>query len=120
MITWMMITGIALAALCAGFLAGALMWRRHPEDPTPPPQRTFTAPGPLLWDIHSLLNIMSRFAVGVQIPSILLTGDVEIRHGPESTATAVVIAYKPLPYEKLANLIQETISSYARVEPPPD
>lgn len=47
-----------------------------------------------------------------QIPSILLTGDVEIRHGPESTATAVVIAYKPLPYEKLANLIQETISSF--------
>lgn len=61
-----------------------------------------------------------RKRLGVQIPSILLTGDVEIRHGPESTATAVVIAYKPLPYEKLANLIQETISSYARVEPPPD
>jgi len=60
-----------------------------------------------------------RKRLGVQIPSILLTGDVEIRHGPESTATAVVIAYKPLPYEKLANLIQETISSYARVEPPP-
>lgn len=47
-----------------------------------------------------------------QIPAILLTGDVEIRHGPESTATAVVIAYKPLPYEKLATLIQETISSF--------
>lgn len=54
---------------------------------------------------------------GVQVPSILLTGDVEIRHGPESTAAAVVIAYKPLPYEKLANLIQETISSFAHVEP---
>ena len=53
---------------------------------------------------------------GAQIPSILLTGDVEIRHGPESTATAVVIAYKPLPYEKLANLIQETISSFAAPE----
>lgn len=53
-----------------------------------------------------------RKRAGAQIPSILLTGDVEIRHGPESTATAVVIAYKPLPYEKLANLIQETISSF--------
>jgi CheY-like chemotaxis protein len=58
-----------------------------------------------------------RKRLGVRVPSILLTGDVEIRHGPESTATAVVIAYKPLPYEKLANLIQETISSFARVEP---
>lgn len=58
-----------------------------------------------------------RKRLGVQVPSILLTGDVEIRHGPESTATAVVIAYKPLPYEKLANLIQETISSFAREEP---
>lgn len=47
-----------------------------------------------------------------QIPSILLTGDVEIRHGPGSTAAAVVIAYKPLPYEKLACLIQETLSSF--------
>ena len=52
-----------------------------------------------------------------QIPSILLTGDVEIRHGPESTATAVVIAYKPLPYEKLAGLIQETHSSYGVTGP---
>ncbi len=52
-----------------------------------------------------------------QIPSILLTGDVEIRHGPESTATAVVIAYKPLPYEKLAALIQETHSSYGIAGP---
>lgn len=49
---------------------------------------------------------------GTQIPAILLTGDVEIRHGPESTATAVVIAYKPLPYEKLSVLIQETISAF--------
>ena len=53
-----------------------------------------------------------RKRAGTQIPSILLTGDVEIRHGPESTATAVVIAYKPLPYEKLANIIQETLSSF--------
>lgn len=53
-----------------------------------------------------------RKRAGAQIPSILLTGDVEIRHGPESTAIAVVIAYKPLPYEKLANLIQETLSSF--------
>ncbi len=52
-----------------------------------------------------------------QIPSILLTGDVEIRHGPESTATAVVIAYKPLPYEKLAGLIQETHSSFGIAGP---
>lgn len=58
-----------------------------------------------------------RKRLGVQVPSILLTGDVEIRHGPESTATAVVIAYKPLPYEKMANLIQDTISSFARVDP---
>lgn len=49
---------------------------------------------------------------GAQIPAILLTGDVEIRHGPESTAAAVVIAYKPLPYEKLSVLIQETISAF--------
>jgi len=57
-----------------------------------------------------------RKRLGVRIPSILLTGDVEIRHGPESTATAVVIAYKPLSYEKLAGLIQETISSFGSVE----
>jgi signal transduction histidine kinase/CheY-like chemotaxis protein len=57
-----------------------------------------------------------RKRLGARIPSILLTGDVEIRHGPESTATAVVIAYKPLSYEKLASLIQETISSFGSVE----
>lgn len=48
-----------------------------------------------------------------QIPAILLTGDVEIRHGPESTATAVVIAYKPLSREKLALLIYDTVSAHA-------
>ncbi|WP_439520938.1 ATP-binding protein [Hydrogenophaga sp.] len=52
-----------------------------------------------------------------QIPAILLTGDVEIRHGPESTATAVVIAYKPLSREKLALLIYDTVSTHA-VQPP--
>lgn len=58
-----------------------------------------------------------RKRAGAQIPSILLTGDVEIRHGPESTATAVVIAYKPLPYEKLSNIIQETLSSFGHQAP---
>lgn len=48
-----------------------------------------------------------------RIPAILLTGDVEIRHGPESTATAVVIAYKPLSREKLALLIYDTVSTHA-------
>jgi len=48
-----------------------------------------------------------------RIPAILLTGDVEIRHGPESTATAVVIAYKPLSREKLALLICDTVSAHA-------
>lgn len=46
-----------------------------------------------------------------QMPAILLTGDVEIRHGPESHAQAVTIAYKPLSYERLAHLIKETISA---------
>ncbi len=55
-----------------------------------------------------------------QIPSILLTGDVEIRHGPESTAAAVIIAYKPLPYEKLAALIQETHASFSNTRPATD
>lgn len=48
-----------------------------------------------------------------QIPAILLTGDVEIRHGHGSTGNAVVIAYKPLPREKLALLIHDTVSSHA-------
>ncbi len=48
-----------------------------------------------------------------RIPAILLTGDVEIRHGPESTATAVAIAYKPLSREKLALLICDTVSAHA-------
>lgn len=52
-----------------------------------------------------------------QIPAILLTGDVEIRHGPESTATAVVIAYKPLSREKLALLIYDTVSTHAVQQP---
>jgi signal transduction histidine kinase len=50
-----------------------------------------------------------RKRLGSDIPSILLTGDVEVRHGPDSTATAVVIAYKPLSYERLAMLIGETV-----------
>jgi signal transduction histidine kinase len=53
----------------------------------------------------------------LQIPAILLTGDVEIRHGPESTATAVVIAYKPLSREKLALLIYDTVSAHAVQQP---
>lgn len=64
---------------------------------------------------RGLVRIRKR--AGAQIPSILLTGDVEIRHGPESTATAVVIAYKPLPYEKLSNIIQETLSSFGHQAP---
>ena len=52
-----------------------------------------------------------------RIPAILLTGDVEIRHGPESTATAVVIAYKPLSREKLALLICDTVSAHAVQHP---
>jgi signal transduction histidine kinase len=52
-----------------------------------------------------------RKMYGTQIPAILLTGDVEIRHGPDSTATSVVIAYKPLSRDKLARLIYDTISS---------
>lgn len=52
-----------------------------------------------------------------QIPAILLTGDVEIRHGPESTATAVVIAYKPLSRDKLALLIYDTVSAHAVQHP---
>ncbi|MGE0099844.1 MAG: ATP-binding protein [Hydrogenophaga sp.] len=54
-----------------------------------------------------------RKKLRTRTPAILLTGDVEIRHGPESTATAVVIAYKPLSREKLALLIYDTVSTNA-------
>ena len=53
-----------------------------------------------------------RQKYGIQIPAILLTGDVEIRHGPDSTATSVVIAYKPLSREKLARLMYDTVSTH--------
>lgn len=70
MATLMMIVGIALTALCAGLLSGAVLWHRHMNKqqvpPPQPPPRITTTPGPLLWDVHSLLNTMSRFAMAAE------------------------------------------------------
>ena len=56
-----------------------------------------------------------------EIPSILLTGDVDVRHAPEGPAHSVAIAYKPLPSRKLAMLIHEmttaTVTSHRRSPP---
>ncbi len=46
-----------------------------------------------------------------EIPSILLTGDVDIRHAIEGSAQSMVVAYKPLPSRKLAMLIHETTTA---------
>lgn len=54
-----------------------------------------------------ILHLRQRY--GVAIPAILLTGDVEIRHGHDSNTAGITIAYKPLPHDSLAKLIQATV-----------
>jgi hypothetical protein len=66
MATLTMIAGVALTALSVGILAGVLLWRRYMGKQIPAPQRTLASPVPLLWDIHSLLNAMNRFAVAAE------------------------------------------------------
>lgn len=63
MTTLTMIAGVALAAFGAGLLAGAWLWRRHMNKESPATPQPLVTPCPLLWDVHSLLNTMSRFAV---------------------------------------------------------
>lgn len=63
MTTLTMIAGVALAAFSAGFLSGAWLWRWHMKKETPATRRPVVTPSPLFWDVHSLLNTMSRFAV---------------------------------------------------------
>lgn len=46
-----------------------------------------------------------------EIPSILLTGDVDVRADAEAPSQGVVIAYKPLPSKRLAMLIYETTAA---------
>lgn len=59
------IAGIAITALCTGILSGALLWQRYVKARAPAPV-TAGATTPLLWDIHSLLNAMNRFAVAAE------------------------------------------------------
>lgn len=46
-----------------------------------------------------------------EIPGILLTGDVELRHAAEGRSQNVVVAYKPLPSKQLAMLVHETTAA---------
>lgn len=46
-----------------------------------------------------------------EIPSILLTGDVDILHVIAGYSQGMVVAYKPLPSRKLAMLIHETTTA---------
>lgn len=66
MATLTMIAGVALTAFSAGVLSGALLWRRCMKKRATAPHRPLAKPGPLLWDIHSLLNAMNRFAVAAE------------------------------------------------------
>jgi hypothetical protein len=63
MTTLTMIAGVALTAFGAGALSGALLWRRYTKKRITAPPRPVASPNPPLWDIHSLLNAMNRFAV---------------------------------------------------------
>lgn len=56
------------------------------------------------------LIVRLRQKYGARTPAILLTGDVEIRPGTDAAAAGIVIAYKPLSYDKLARLIEEVSS----------
>lgn len=56
------------------------------------------------------LIVRLRQRYGARTPAILLTGDVEIRLGEDAGAGGVVIAYKPLSYDKLARLVEEVSS----------
>lgn len=60
-----LIAGVAMAALCAGVLSGALLWQKYACVKMASTGRT-DAPTPVLWDIHSLLNAMNRFAVAAE------------------------------------------------------
>lgn len=66
MATLTMIAGVALTAFGAGALSGALLWRRYTKKRITAPPRPVASPTPPLWDIHSLLNAMNRFAVAAE------------------------------------------------------
>jgi hypothetical protein len=62
MTTLTTMAGVALSLLSAGILSGALLWRKRVSRRSLT-QRTALPAHPLLWDIHSLLNTMNRFAI---------------------------------------------------------
>lgn len=66
MTTLTTIAGVAIASLIMGILAGVLLWRKYTGAQTIEPRKTACGPIPLLWDIHSLLNAMNRFAVAAE------------------------------------------------------
>ncbi len=66
MATLTIVAGVALTAFSAGALSGAFFWRRYMEEKMTAPPRPVAASTPLLWDVHSLLNAMNRFAVAVE------------------------------------------------------
>ena len=65
MTTFAMMAGVAITSLIAGILSGALFWNRYFGPRVPAPKASMP-PGMLVWDIHSLLNTMSRFAVAAE------------------------------------------------------
>jgi len=65
MTTFAMMAGVAIASLIAGILSGALFWHKCFGSRMSGAKSTMP-PGMLVWDIHSLLNTMSRFAVAAE------------------------------------------------------
>lgn len=65
MTTFAMMAGVAITSLIAGILSGAFYWHKCFCSRTPAAKSTMP-PGMLIWDIHSLLNTMSRFAVAAE------------------------------------------------------
>lgn len=70
MTTFAMMAGVAITSLIAGVLSGAVFWHRYFGSRMPAAKATMP-PGMLVWDIHSLLNTMSRFAVAAERGSMI-------------------------------------------------
>lgn len=60
------IAGVAIASLFIGVLAGVLLWHTCAGARRTVQRQAAFGPIPLLWDIHSLLNAMNRFAVAAE------------------------------------------------------